>query len=425
MPITLNGDTGITTPGLINTGSETVVNLTTSGNTILGDASTDTLNVASNTLVTDGLGKVGIGTASPGVKLQVTGANISGPTLGAAVGTFALTGSSTLYGLYAGVSANGDTWLQSQRNDAGTSTYNIVLNPSGGNVGLGVTPSAWGGNSKPLQAGDACFWGSTSLTGYSSIGGNYFYDSNYKYLKTAAATDYYQYLGAHVWRNAPSGTAGNTITFTDRMTLDASGNLTVAGNVQPNFLYINNATASTRTTDLARNPSDGSFNLATRNGVVGAASGTEIARLNWNYNGTDSAWISAERNSGTGANRINVVCNASAGVFLAAGGTSWGSLSDERQKTNLEPITDASNKLNTLRTVTGRYITDEETVSRAFLIAQDVQKVLPEAVDTQDDEEGTLGLRYTDLIPLLIAGFKEQQAMIDELKAKVAALEAA
>jgi hypothetical protein len=108
----------------------------------------------------------------------------------------------------------------------------------------------------------------------------------------------------------------------------------------------------------------------------------------------------------------------SAGVFLAAGGTSWGSLSDERQKTNLVPIADASNKLNTLRTVTGRYVTDEEAVSRAFLIAQDVQKVLPEAVDAQEDEDGTLGLRYTDLIPLLIAGFKEQQVAIQELNAK-------
>jgi hypothetical protein len=126
----------------------------------------------------------------------------------------------------------------------------------------------------------------------------------------------------------------------------------------------------------------------------------------------------------SGATAIRVVA-LTAGVSLAVNGTSWSSLSDERQKTNLEPIADASNKLNTLRAVTGRYITDEETISRAFLIAQDVQAVLPEAVDTQDDEEGTLGLRYTDLIPLLIAGFKEQQAMIDELKAKVAALEAA
>ena len=43
MAITLDGTTGITTPGLTNTGSTTIVALTTTGNTILGDASTDTI----------------------------------------------------------------------------------------------------------------------------------------------------------------------------------------------------------------------------------------------------------------------------------------------------------------------------------------------------------------------------------------------
>ena len=42
MSIILDGTLGITTPGETNTGTETVVNLITSGNTILGDASTDT-----------------------------------------------------------------------------------------------------------------------------------------------------------------------------------------------------------------------------------------------------------------------------------------------------------------------------------------------------------------------------------------------
>ena len=70
MAITLDGTTGITTPGLTNTGTETIVNLTTTGNTILGNATTDTLNVASGTIVTDGLGKVGVG-LTPASKLDV------------------------------------------------------------------------------------------------------------------------------------------------------------------------------------------------------------------------------------------------------------------------------------------------------------------------------------------------------------------
>ena len=73
MAITLDGTTGITTPGLTNTGTETLVNLTTTGNTTLGDASTDTLNVGNGGLVKDASGNVGIGTATPQAKLHVVG----------------------------------------------------------------------------------------------------------------------------------------------------------------------------------------------------------------------------------------------------------------------------------------------------------------------------------------------------------------
>jgi hypothetical protein len=65
MAITLNGDTGITTP------AETIQgNLTTTGNTILGDASTDTLNVGNGGLIKDASGNVGIG-RTPVNKLDI------------------------------------------------------------------------------------------------------------------------------------------------------------------------------------------------------------------------------------------------------------------------------------------------------------------------------------------------------------------
>ena len=66
MAITLDGTLGITTP------AETVQGaLTTTGNTILGDATTDTLNVGNGGLVKDASGNVGIGTASPNQLLTV------------------------------------------------------------------------------------------------------------------------------------------------------------------------------------------------------------------------------------------------------------------------------------------------------------------------------------------------------------------
>lgn len=107
------------------------------------------------------------------------------------------------------------------------------------------------------------------------------------------------------------------------------------------------------------------------------------------------------------------------GLYQTNTGTSWNSVSDETLKTDLQPILDALNKVASLRAVTGRYTYDAEDKSRSFLIAQDVQKVLPEAVSIADLEAGTLGLSYTDVIPLLVAAIKELKVEIDVLKAKI------
>jgi len=108
------------------------------------------------------------------------------------------------------------------------------------------------------------------------------------------------------------------------------------------------------------------------------------------------------------------------GMYQQNQGMSWVSVSDERQKTNLIPIVDAINKIKQLRTVTGRFITDEEGVSRSFLIAQDFVNNFPEAVDTSNPEK--YGLAYTDVIPLIVAGFKEQQTLIESQQSQIDAL---
>jgi hypothetical protein len=99
---------------------------------------------------------------------------------------------------------------------------------SSGNLGLGVTPSAWNSATKAMQISTAAtFWGLNNNQAY--VGSNSFYDSlgNFKYIVTDNATQYRQWQGAHAWFNAPSGTAGNAITFTQAMTLDSSGNLII------------------------------------------------------------------------------------------------------------------------------------------------------------------------------------------------------
>ena len=89
-------------------------------------------------------GNVGIGTASPSTRLSVVkGTNDAVPTLGVASGSFSITkadsGTTGLYGLLTGVADNGNVWQQVQRIDNSATAYNLLLQPSGGNVGIGTT----------------------------------------------------------------------------------------------------------------------------------------------------------------------------------------------------------------------------------------------------------------------------------------------
>ena len=214
--------------------------------------------------------------------------------------------------------------------------------------------------------------------------------------------------------------AADTIAFseggTEAMRIDSSGNLlvgttslsTITGEtaakaqVAGNFI-VGNAVAATNVT-------------ATINGVVskaGRIAFAESGAIKWLIgNGAASENGVFEVYSNTTGN----------GVQLARNATAWTAGSDERIKDIIEPITDAANKVATLRAVIGKYKTDESSMRRSFLIAQDVQAVLPEAIDNTNLEK--LGVRYTEVIPLLVAAIKEQQAIITQLQADVEALKA-
>jgi len=123
----------------------------------------------------------------------------------------------------------------------------------------------------------------------------------------------------------------------------------------------------------------------------------------------------------TSTGRLQMRCGSTGGVELFAGNTSWSSLSDERAKDIIEPITNALDKVNKLRSVIGKYKADDEGIRRSFLIAQDVQQVLPEAVEKTNfeiDGDEYLALTYDAIIPLLVAGVKELKKELDALKNK-------
>jgi hypothetical protein len=119
----------------------------------------------------------------------------------------------------------------------------------------------------------------------------------------------------------------------------------------------------------------------------------------------------------------------SANIRLAWNGTSWLAVSDERVKNITGEITNANEIIKDWRTVFYSMKSDEFNSIKTGLIAQDVIKTLPEVVDVPEkemDDDGKLNplsLNYQEIIPVLIKAIQEQQAMIENLTTRLAAVE--
>jgi hypothetical protein len=98
-----------------------------------------------------------------------------------------------------------------------------------GNVGLGVTPSAWGSTYKAMQIGSAgisMLGGTAGVGSFGVFGQNFYYDgTNYRYTTTNTANYMLMVGGVTSWHTAASGTAGTVASFTQAMTLSAAGYL--------------------------------------------------------------------------------------------------------------------------------------------------------------------------------------------------------
>ena len=112
-----------------------------------------------------------------------------------------------------------------------------ALQFDGNNLGIKTTPSAWGGNfvgSLELANGTALssFQLSTVSSSYLTTNA-YNNGSNWIYKIAFGASQYQQLGGGHYWFTAPSGTAGNTVTFTQAMQIAASGGVSIGNTTDP------------------------------------------------------------------------------------------------------------------------------------------------------------------------------------------------
>jgi hypothetical protein len=113
---------------------------------------------------------------------------------------------------------------------------------SGGNLGLGVTPSAWASTFKALQLpnGGSFSTGSTSV----QTSMNAYFNTGWKYIAASTAANYFQQGNTHVWRISADATpvVDGAITWTSAMTLDASGNLGIGTSSPTKKLDVSSST---------------------------------------------------------------------------------------------------------------------------------------------------------------------------------------
>ena len=362
--------TGVTT---VQAGTAAAPAITTTGDTNTGIffPAADTIAFSEGgveSMRIDSSGNVGIGTSSPSEKLHVNSGAGNVPALFESTDPIAVVqfkdNNSTLFNAV-GVQTNSLIFYSGDN-------INMRLDNSG-NMGLGITPSALASGYKGFEinvVGNAL----TSSGSILNLSTNAIRGATFTYGVTSPASLYQQSSGTHNWYTAPSGTAGNTISFTQAMTLDSSGNL-----------------------------------------PVGTTTSTGRVAVQVAANGDPGVYF---RNaSGTNVGQIQV--QSASTVYVTS--------SDYRLKENVTPMTGALAAVAALKPCT--YTWKESGEASQGFIAHELQEVCPDAVTGEKDavnEDGSIkpqGIDTSFLVATLTAAIQEQQAIIQTLTDRITALE--
>jgi hypothetical protein len=430
---------------------------------------------------------LGIGTSSPTSKLDVSGGSSTGGlTVSGSIAS--VRASSTvidtgdgnrIMALGANTTTPGTLKFIVASSNASIYTTAATLDAAG-NLGLGVTPSAWFSNRKAIQINNA----GSSIAGFSGGGlteirnNSFLNDAGSEiYASTNPAAVYQMNNGSHAWFTAPSGTAGNAISFTQAMTLDASGRLGV-GTTSPQMrihavgsgedqaeVQSQNTSASSNCRATVRVKSATSTfggGLMMTNGtdsayptsvlclynydnqpLVFGTNNTERARIDasgnlllnltsasgrggvFNVNGVPNDRVSIDSLQNASTSQAHIYFRNSNGlvgsITTNGSATSYITSSDYRLKEDIQPMTGALAKVAALKPCTYKWKADGSD-GEGF-IAHELAEVVPQCVTGEKDavdEEGKpvyQGIDTSFLVATLTAAIQELKAEFDAYKA--------
>jgi hypothetical protein len=350
-------------------------------------------------------GNVGIGTTSPSSQLEIVGTN---PKLTINAND-TVNGRTATLSLISGASGDPSSTCQimygaSNSTTAGTLTFvegdgtteRMRLDASG-NLGIGTTSPSTPLHVQGNSSGLSLRVQGRSSDGYSDI--SLYNNANTVNNAFFASSNTATFLGT-----------GTTIplTFqtnnTERARIDSSGNLLVGAT------SAGGGTARMYVNGDATNPA---FRA-----LANTATTSVYAGVFRHESTTAGAYIQFVTDSNAETGRI----------YDLAGTMQYASSSDARLKTNVQPMQNGLQSVLALNPCTFDMRRGEDTfISSSGLIAQEVHEVYPFVVGIGGDNENTnpWSVDYGKLTPLLVAAIKDQQVLITQLQADVAALKGA